>query len=260
MVHTVTRTTDRDEIRRRLQADRVWSIYALADLDAELFPHCEWWICGDGGLALQFGGISILPIFVMGSAGEVRRLLEELPAERGYLNLRDEHFSAAEGLYQYEAPHRMRRMVVESLRPRVGAQTVALSLADADEVRALYATGDGGGVAFGPFQLTTAFFRGVRIHGELVAVAGVHVVSRAEGVAGVGNVFTRPDWRGHGLAQITTSAVVAALIDAGITTIGLNVEVGNDAAIAAYERLGFRVAFEYWEGTATRVDRAKRLG
>ena len=78
MLLTVTPTTDRDEIRRRLQADRVWSIYALADLDADLFPLCQWWICGDGGLALQFSGISILPIFITGSADEVRRLLEEL--------------------------------------------------------------------------------------------------------------------------------------------------------------------------------------
>lgn len=258
MLPGVTRTTDRDEIRRRLQADRVWSIYALADLDADLFPFCQWWICGDGGLALQFSGISILPIFVMGSYSEVRRLLEDLPAERGYLNLRDDHLSAAEGLYQYESPHRMRRMVIESLRPRTNAETVVLGPDNADEVQALYATGDGGGVAFGPFQLTTGFFRGVRVHGELVAVAGVHVVSRAEGVAGVGNVFTRPDVRGHGLAQVTTSAVVAALFDAGIATIGLNVELGNDAAIKAYERLGFRGAFEYWEGTAARTGQQNR--
>ena len=155
----------------------------------------------------------------------------------------------------------MRRMVVESLRPRAGGwRAVALTFDDADEVQALYATGDGGGVAFGPFQLTTGFFRGVRRTGELVAVAGAHVVSRDEGVAGVGNVFTRADWRGHGLAQVTTSAVVAALFDAGIGTIGLNVELGNAAALAAYERLGFRTAFEYWEGTATRVAGSKSVG
>ena len=93
----------------------------------------------------------------------------------------------------------------------------------------------------------------MRKNGELAAVAGVHVVSRDEGVAGVGNVFTRSDWRGHGLAQSTTSAVVTALKTAGIPTIGLNVEIGNTAAIAAYERLGFRTAFEYQEGTALRV-------
>jgi len=249
-------TTDRAEIRRRLHADRVWSIYALADLDPGLFPLCNWWICGDGGLALVFTGISILPIFVMGSTEEARSLLEELPVERGYLNLRDEHLSAADGLYQYEEPHRMRRMVVDDFRPRAhDAEAVPVGMEHLAEVEALYATGDGGGVAFGAFQLATGFFRGVRRGGELVAVAGVHVVSRAEGVAGVGNVFTREDWRGHGLAQIATSAVVAGLIDARIPTIGLNVELGNLPAIAAYERLGFRTAFEYQEGAARRKNR-----
>jgi ribosomal protein S18 acetylase RimI-like enzyme len=249
----VRSTKDRTEIRRRLEADRVWSIYALADLDPGLFPLCQWWICGNGGLALVFTGISILPIFVIGTPDEARQLLEQLPIERGYLNLRDEHLAAAEGLYHYEEPHRMQRMVAANFRPQSQAETTPLGLEHLTEVEALYSTGDGGGVAFGPFQLSTGFFRGVRRNGELVAVAGVHVVSRAESVAGVGNVFTRPDWRGHGLAQLTTSAVVSSLMDAGIATIGLNVELGNAPAIAAYERLGFRTAFEYREGTAARM-------
>jgi RimJ/RimL family protein N-acetyltransferase len=248
-------TTDRDEIRRRLNADRVWSIYALADLDLELFDLCQWWICGEGGLALVFAGISILPVFVLGNQAEVRKLLDGLPVERGYLNLRDSDFGAAKGIYQYQEPHRMQRMVVEDFRPHAAGDSVPLGPENLDEIQELYRTGDGGGVAFGAFQLETGFFRGVREHGELVAVAGVHVVSRNEGVAGVGNVFTRKDRRGRGLAQTTTSAVVKALSGVGIATIGLNVGVDNRAAIAAYERLGFRTAFEYWEGTAVRTSR-----
>jgi len=72
-------------------------------------------------------------------------------------------------------------------------------------------------------------------------------------VAGVGNIFTRPDYRCQGMAQIVTSAVAATLKEAGIRTIGLNVELTNAAAIRVYERVGFRSHFSYYEGMADRV-------
>ena len=248
ILNRVTRTADRDQIRRILNTDRVWSIYALADLDPHLFDLCEWWINGDA-LALVFTGIAIRPIFVIGPKHDALPLLEALPVEQGYLNLRDEY--ASQTTYKYVEPHRMRRMVIESFKPKPGA-TVPLGPEHTPEIEALYQTGTGAGVAFGAFQLDTGFFRGIFHNKELIAVAGVHVVSTNESVAGVGNVFTRADHRGQGLAQITTSAVTQALLEAGIQTIGLNVEQNNAPAIAAYEKLGYRKAFEYWEGTAIR--------
>ena len=250
ILNRVTRTADRDQIRRILNTDRVWSIYALADLDPHLFDLCEWWIEGDA-LALVFTGIAIRPIFVIGPKHDALPLLEALPVEQGYLNLRDEY--ASQATYKYVEPHRMRRMVIDTLTPRQSAATIPLGPQHVEAVQALYATGTGAGVAFGAFQLDTGFVRGVFHKKELIAVAGVHVVSTNESVAGVGNVFTRADHRGLGLAQITTSAVTLALLEAGIQTIGLNVEQNNAPAIAAYEKLGYRKAFEYWEGTAVRV-------
>ena len=244
----MTRTVDREAIRRILNQDRVWAIYALADLDAHLFDLCDWWVMGRG-LALVFTGISIRPIFVTGSPTEVDALLGGLPCDAGYLNLRDEH--VGQTVYTYQQAHRMRRMVLGEFVPRAGA-TEVLRREHVREIEALYATGTGAGVAFGAFQLDTGFFRGVRQDGALIAVAGVHVVSRNESVAGVGNIFTREDQRGRGLAQLTLSAVTTALQEAGISTIGLNVEQDNAPAQAAYERLGYRTAFEYWEGTAVR--------
>ena len=245
-------TTDQNQIRRLLNLDRVWSLYALADLDPHLFDLCQWWTTNHA-LALVFNGISIRPIFVMGPKQDVEHLLENLPVDEGYLNLRDEH--TPQDFYQYQKPHRMRRMVMVEPNYQKG-DPVALGPEHVEEIQGLYASGSGAGVAFAAFQLDTGFFQGVRNqNGELVAVAGVHVVSETEGVAGIGNVFTREDCRGMGFAQITTSAVVAALLETGIETIGLNVEHDNAAAIAAYEKLGFHTAFEYWEGTAVRKTR-----
>lgn len=247
----ITQATERDAIRRRLDRDRVWSLYALADLDDGLFEQCQWWVCGDA-LALVFEGISIRPIFVMGEGEELRELLAAMPADWGYLNLLTSQLEAVAGLWTYQEEHRMHRMVVDQWRPRRGV-CVVLGPEQEGEIRRLYETGDGGGVAFAPYQLATGFFRGIRRGSELVAVGGVHVVSRAESAGGVGNIFTRPDCRAQGLAQVVTSAVVEALSEAGIRTIGLNVESTNAPAIAAYERLGFVSRFTYLEGPAQRT-------
>ena len=50
-----------------------------------------------------------------------------------------------------------------------------------------------------------------------------------------------------------TSAVVTSLKDAGIQTIGLNVDSTNIVAIRAYEHIGFRTHFSYFEGIADKV-------
>lgn len=242
--------TEKNRIRTLLNREREWALYALADLDDGMFEQCEWWAAGDG-LALVFHGIAIRPVFVMGIEAEVRELLEALPCESGYLNLQGAVVDAARGIYEYRRRDEMCRMILEDFAPRAGA-VEALSLRDQAEIEALFASGDGAGIAFAAPQLQTGFFRGVRERGELIAVAGVHVVSRNEGVAGVGNVFVRADRRGRGLAQVVLSAVTEAVLETGIRTVGLNVEHTNVPAIRAYENLGFRTRFRYFEGPAIR--------
>src|ERR1700687_3398357 len=243
--------TDKSEIRRRLNIDREWSLYALADLDDGMFEHCRWWALDDS-LALVFDALEIRPMFVLGDAESTRGLLAALPVSAGYLNLKPYQMEAAEGIYRYREVHSMQRMFLEVLKVPPGTAEV-MGRSDLEQVERLYASGDGGGIAFAPFQLDTGFFYGIRKGGDLVSVAGVHVVSRNEGVAGVGNIFTRPDCRGQGLAQIVTSAVAMALSEAGIQTIGLNVEHTNTVAIRVYERVGFRSHFSYYESMADRV-------
>jgi ribosomal protein S18 acetylase RimI-like enzyme len=243
------RVTDKSEIRRLLNTDREWSLYALADLDDGLFEYCDWYAMGDS-LALVFHALTIRPIYVLGDSRATRSLLATLREATGYLNLKPEQLEAAEGIYRYRKRHEMRRMFLGAFQPRYG-EVEALTPGHCEEIEELYATG-GGGIAFSPSQLETRFFRGVRRDGKLVAVAGVHVASQQEGVAAVGNICTRPDSRGQGLAQIVTSAVVGALEEAGIRTIGLNVECTNVTAIRAYERIGFRIHFSYFEGVVDR--------
>ena len=244
------RLTEKSEIRRRLSLDREWSLYALADLDDELFQYCRWWSLGES-LALVFDALEIRPIFVLGEVKPARRLLAALPVTAGYLNLKPHQLEAAQGIYRYRDRHEMQRMFLDDEK-HPSATAEPLTRRDVVQVERLYASGDGGGIAFAPFQLDTGFFRGIRRGGNLVSVAGVHVVSQNESVAGVGNIFTHPDYRGQGLAQMATSAVATALREAGIRTIGLNVEHTNAVAIRVYERVGFRIRFTYYEGLADR--------
>lgn len=106
--------------------------------------------------------------------------------------------------------------------------------------------------AFTPGQVFAGAFFGVEEQGRLVAAAGTHVLSETYNAAAIGNVFTHPDYRGRGYAQITTSAVCAELARRGIRTIVLNVAQSNAAAIHVYAQLGFKKYAPFIEGVAVR--------
>jgi len=67
----------------------------------------------------------------------------------------------------------------------------------------------------------------------------------------VGNVFTRADHRRRGYGAATTSAVVAELLNLGLTVV-LNVRQDNAPAIRLYQRLGFERYCPFVEGMGVR--------
>jgi len=89
--------TEKSEIRRLLNTDRRWSLYALADLEDGMFEHCDWSAHGNG-LALVFRALEIRPIFVLGDAHSTLELLAALPEPSGYLNLKPEQLEPARGI------------------------------------------------------------------------------------------------------------------------------------------------------------------
>jgi ribosomal protein S18 acetylase RimI-like enzyme len=80
-------------------------------------------------------------------------------------------------------------------------------------------------------------YRGIRVHGELVAMAGERLA--LPGYREVSAICTHPAHLGHGYAQRLTREATAAILADGDGAF-LHVADGNGAAIHIYEQLGFR--------------------
>jgi predicted GNAT family acetyltransferase len=128
-----------------------------------------------------------------------------------------------------------------------------LGLTDLAALKRLYADGEPAGEApdfFHADMLPQGVFYGIREGGQLIAAAGTHLVSVVEGVGAIGNVYTRRDRRGRGLAAQTVSAVAMELVRLGLRTIALNVSQSNVSAMRLYESLGFTRHCPFYEGVA----------
>ena len=97
----------------------------------------------------------------------------------------------------------------------------------------------------GPFGRRThelGYYVGIRDHGNLVAMAGERL--KVPGFTEVSAVCTHPDHLGKGYAAALMTEVMRGIRERGETPF-LHVRADNSRAIAIYERLGFRTA---WQG------------
>jgi GNAT superfamily N-acetyltransferase len=239
--------TDLSVVRRILQADPIWCVYALGDLAPGFSGKCSWyWTLGEEpALTLIYRGFSPPIFFATGKPDGLEPLLNEISAEPALsLHVRPEALRMVAARYRIRDEKSVWRMAIraENFRPTAVENCIRLGPADLSSIRSLYADGEEAGESpeyFSPSSLEDGVFFGIRDRQELVAVAGTHLVSAKEGVAAAGNVYTRRDRRGNGLAAQTTSAVVKELLQLGIGTIALNVLQQNLTAIHIYENIGF---------------------
>ncbi len=253
----------RAEIQAYLETDRDYAAYAIGDLDDGFFEQCMWYAAeaagSIGALALIYRGFDPPVLFLMGAGGSVADLLNgPVQVGRAYLNAREEYLAALSQYYRWGELEHMWRMVLRRPERFSGESKVRtlfgsckrLGADDVERLSALYSLG--GGDAFSPTQVTQGVFYGVEQAGQLISVAGTHLVSDAHSVGAVGNVMTHPDHRGHGYATLTTYAVCAELVRRGIKTIVLNVRQDNAPAIRVYEKLGFARYCPFYEGVIER--------
>lgn len=241
------RLSDKNAIRALLRRDPGWCVYALGDLSAEMFPKTEWFT-PDLSLVLKDYGTSIL--FAMG-AGSVGEALDRVTWPV-HLQVRADALEAVALRARVDNVKDMRRMTWTGNRA-IPHDTRAVRLGDADisALERLYADGESSGESpdfFYPAMVARGVFFGVYEDEQLVAAAGTHLVSREEGAAAIGNIYTRRDRRGRGLGRIVTASVMREL--AGVETVGLNVRADNAAAIHLYESLGFTQHCPFYEAVA----------
>lgn len=257
----VAAVRDRERLAAFLRRDPALYAYHLGDLDPFFWPRTRWWGLEDDGalreVALLYEGQPSCLLALSRDPAGLRELLGDLQGDlpaRVYAHLSPGALAGLPGWRsEPHGPHLKMRLVdpARVAAPDAGA-AVGLGPGDLAEVQALYARAYPGNW-FDPRMLATGCYRGLRERGELLAVAGVHVVSREFGVAALGNVTTDPRARGRGLAGLVTAAVVQGLRAQGVEEVGLNVHRDNAPAIACYRRLGFEAAAEYEEHALERA-------
>jgi len=258
---TARLTTDTAALREMLAEDPVGGAYMLGDLDPRYTPFCEWFVSGEAGgrddtIVLVYSGLSAPAVLTFGAAEGVEAILdafiETLP-EHAHAHLAAGHRAAFLRRYTMDRELPMARMGVraEELVFDPAWETredpvVALGHRDTGDIMALSTHYPDS--FFEPTQLSSGYYVGIRVDGELVSMAGVHIVSATDRLAVIGNVVTHPDHRGRGLSTACTGTLCHRLAEGGHDLIALNVERENASAIRVYEKLGFRRHLAFTQG------------
>lgn len=246
-----------DRVRTRLETDRSWAAFSLADLDPPFARHATWFGPPAGNTVVLIYRAYDPPLLVChGSAEAAAESLASCrvavgPGQPVYVSATAEWLPLLDEVLIVHGRRPMVRMRLDLDTHRfTGAPgLVRLGPADLPAVQALYRNDPP--AFFLPSQLRDGVYYGVRDEAGLAAIAGTHVLSRGSAVGAIGNVYTRPERRRQGLAAAVTSAVSAELLSLGIDTVVLNITADNGPARRAYERIGFGEYCTFTEGPAS---------
>jgi RimJ/RimL family protein N-acetyltransferase len=253
----IRRLTSPLEVRRLLYSQRAYAAYAIAYLDPSLFALAGFYEAAAGErralLMHSRGGLGSATL-TLGDPELVAALLKlHLGPRQTFLTCAPEHVDAILVSHNLWRPQTMLRMQLERgsfVAPALTVSPRRLIEVDAPELNWLYSIEEDG-LRYSGRQVREGVYYGADVRGRLVAAAGTHVYSRAEGVAVIGNVFTHPDHRGRGLGTAVTAAVAASVLKT-CELVVLNVDPGNRPARHIYDQLGFQPAGRLVEAMATR--------
>jgi len=237
----VRRLSDRAEILSYLERERTCCAAAIAHLEPDFWGMSRWFVAiNNESFALCLISRSMSPSYIMtmGNEAALNCLLDSisLPGE-AFITCRSQHLDAIERHYELERHRLMKRMVAvrESFSP-VRGETTRLR---ADQVKEANRLCESHSKVFSPCQMGKGVFYGIYRDGQLVAMAGTHLISPTYGIAYLEDVLVHPACHNRGLAAICVSAVAADLFDY-CTEVVISIEPGNLPDVKAYAGLGFR--------------------
>lgn len=252
---------DRAAIERALLRHPEILAYELGDLDDFFWPRTVWYALAEAGeepevmallyLARQEPTLLLLEPDVARAQPLLSALIPALPT-RFYAHLT---CGLEESLRQSArwrlSPHglhlKMALRKPEQLSSSTAQGVVTLNREHLGAIERLYAESYPGNW-FDPRMLETGHYVGVWGEGQqLISIAGVHVFSRAYGIAALGNITTHPSRRNEGLGSRVTAGLCQRLLASRVTRICLNVKADNEAAIACYQGLGFATVSSFGE-------------
>lgn len=248
---------DRSVIEGFLRRNVAVHLYELGDLDDFFWPYTTWYALSEGeqvqALALLYAGTSLPVLLAVAEEDsepgrDLLGSIVHLLPRRFYAHLTPGLAGVLTAAYRADSHGTHLKMALTDRRPLGLVDTgevVRLSPPDLPALERLYQASYPGNW-FDPRMLETGHYYALRRGEEIVSVAGIHVYSPRYGVAALGNITTRPQFRGQGLATRVLARLCQSLLET-VDTIGLNVKADNAAAIACYEGLGFARVAEYEE-------------
>jgi ribosomal protein S18 acetylase RimI-like enzyme len=256
---------DRGEIELLLRHNEHLHLYSIGDLDDFFWPYTMWFSLPcrrnrhDRPVALLYFGDAPPTLLALDddpdTLGDLLVAIRELLPPRFYAHLTPGAEQALAGTHrlEFQGSHlKMALVQPEAARMQESDGALELDPAEVEEVSRFYARSYPGNW-FDPRMLETGRYYGIRLGGELVSVAGIHVYSRRYGVAALGNIATLPAYRNQGLGKRVVARLCQALLEE-VSTIGLNVKADNLPAIASYRALGFETVASYGEYVVERAE------
>jgi ribosomal protein S18 acetylase RimI-like enzyme len=254
-------TRDRERLLRALRRHPALHLYSIGDLDDFFFEDTTFFVDDREGtphVATLYRGGSVPTLLAVTSddvaamAALCRDIAPELPT-RMHAHLTPGMAARLGDVFDVDPQGTHLRMAWVDRSRVLGVDASAIEWLDPSslgEVLRFYrdAYPDHW---FSPRMLETGLYVALRHDDRLACAAGVHVFSKRHGVAALGNVATRPELRGRGLARRACAALLSRL-ESEASLVGLNVESTNEAAIRCYASLGFEVVAPYEEAFLTR--------
>ena len=255
---------DKEQIETFLRGNTFLHLYEIGDLDDFFWQYTTWYAqlqpqqrFSQVALLYSAPAIPVLLGISEEPAEAMRALLSSilrLLPKRLYAHLSGDLATVFADYYHVESHglhYKLALLDKTHLDSIDDAGVAPLTVAHSRELEALYNVSYPVN-SFDPRMLETGRYYGIRRDtgsardASLVCVAGIHVYSPRYRVAALGNVTTRPDFRGQGLGTAACARLCKELLRE-VDHVGLNVKADNASAIASYERLGFERIATYEE-------------